>query len=195
MSKAPLHRRDECPRTGVIFPYLDGELPPADELEFEGHFAGCTSCKNELDRAKDLLIALESGHTDRGLPEIPADFARRVSMAAVNDISGIRTPRERFVALAICCLLLLTMTAALGGSLSEPASGVSGLFNRWYALFDSLGHLLYSIAVSIIFFLRVLATSGSFATTIGGALVIGLLLLAGAAVLRYTRPADQAEQP
>jgi hypothetical protein len=186
--------RSTCSHAELIFLYVDGELRADVEAELELHTASCADCRRRLNDAKELTLAIESRFEPRDLPEIPADFARRISSAAVNDLSGIRSPRERYVAFAICCLLILTMTAALGGSLAEPTDGFSSVVLRWFALFGSLAQFLYSIVLSITIFLKFIARSGASIFIAVAAFGLSLLLLAAALIRQPSRSVDRAEQ-
>ncbi len=152
-----------------ILRYLDGELSVESQLEFESHLSHCSSCNAGLNREKQILLAVREAELVEDVPALPHDFARRVSVAAVNDIGTIRRPSERYVAITICSLLALFALAALGGSLN----GFVGMIDGSLALVSILGSLLYSIALGLTALFR------PFSNYLGGnnlGLVSGLIL-------------------
>lgn len=159
--------------------YLDGELPADRELHFEMHIAVCDGCRDELNHQKNLVRALDDNFELSGAPELPDNFAKRISVAAVSDIGGIRTPRERWTAIAICCLLAIFAIAALGGGTGQPLNSASAIADQSFAIMAAVGHFLYNVAVGVVAFIRPISSSfnaGASALAVVGVLVFALLV-------------------
>ena len=48
-----------CEREVVAGPYLDGELSAAARVEFEAHLVGCATCREEVERMREVSRRLE----------------------------------------------------------------------------------------------------------------------------------------
>jgi anti-sigma factor RsiW len=134
----------------VLSEYLDGDLDQAREHRFEDHLRHCTECLRELNAEKELLLALAEKPAPSDLPELPVDFARRVSVAAVTDIGRIRNPRERRLSFLILIVLGLFALAAYGGSID----GAWVIIDRFLAFIALIGTVLYQITFSMVVVLR-----------------------------------------
>lgn len=139
--------------------YLDGELSANRELELDLHFANCAECLDELNRQKDLMRVLDENFDLSGAPELPENFARRVSVAAGSDIGGIRTKRERWIALALCTLLATFAIAALGGSANQPVGAVTVAAERSFTILTVVVHFFYNLAIGFVTLLRPISHS------------------------------------
>lgn len=157
-----------CP-TDDISAYLDGELSPQAELHLELHLAGCPECTHRLNEQKSLLLALESTLDEPAL-ELPLDFSKSVVAHAESRVSGIRRPRELWLALAIGTGLFVVSVLALGGN-AGPAFGVIG---AGMALGQVLLHFLLDISLGTAVIIRTL-----FSNFIGGS-PVSLLFFAAA---------------
>lgn len=163
-----------------ILRYLDDDLSETSHLEFEAHLTECETCIQTLNREKHLLLAVNNCEMVTDTPTLPVDFARKVSVAAVNDIATIRQPGERRVAMAICALLALFAFAALGGTFN----GFSGSIDGASALISIIGNLLYRIAFGLTAVVR------PFSNYMGGnslGLFTGLLVVLGLAAFYFHR--------
>jgi anti-sigma factor RsiW len=167
--------------------YLDGELSANHELEFEMHISGCDSCRDELNLQKNLVRALDDNFDLSGAPELPENFAQRISVAAVSDIGGIRSSRERWTAIAICCFLATFAIAALGGAAGQPLDAASVVADRSLAVLSAVGYFLYNLAVGIVAFIRPI--SGSLNVTVWALAVVGI---AAFAALVYHRRSNSS---
>jgi anti-sigma factor RsiW len=159
--------------------YLDGELSANRELELDLHFANCARCLDELNRQKDIMRALDENFDLSGAPDLPENFAKRVSVAAVSDIGGIRTKRERWIAIALCGLLATFAIAALGGSTNEPVGAVTVAAERSFTILTVVGHFFYNLAIGFVTLLRPIShsvNSGALMFAIAGILGFTLIL-------------------
>lgn len=163
-------------RPDEIGRYLDGELSADRELELEMHISECDLCRDELNLQKNLVRALDDNFDLSGAPELPENFAQRISVAAVSDIGGIRSSRERWTAIAICCLLAFFAIAALGGAAGQPLNAASVAADQSFAILSAVGHFFYNIAVGVVAFIRPI--SGSLNVTVSTLAVVGILAFA-----------------
>ena len=95
-----------CPLDDIAS-YVDGELSPDEETEFEAHLAGCETCRTELNHQKEFLFALSSSLESENDIPLPKDFTRTIVANAESRVSGLRRPRERFTAIFICAVLFI----------------------------------------------------------------------------------------
>jgi len=134
--------------TGDIAAYIDGELPPALEMEMALHFASCTACADELNLQKHLLHGLEFGLKDNADLELPEDFTKVVVANAESTVAGLRRPRERFNMLFITGGLWLFCLLAFG------VGAVASLFDQFKAIGSFFGHFVYDLLLGIVVILR-----------------------------------------
>ena len=163
--------------------YLDGELSAELELELEMHISSCEGCGRELNHQKNLMRVLDDRFDLNNAPELPKNFPRRISVAAVSDIGGIRAARERWIAIGICALLAVFAIAALGGAMGEPMNALSVATDRSFAILSAAGHFFYNLSVGIVVFLRPI--SGSFNA---GLLGLAIVVILAVTVLLNRRP-------
>jgi anti-sigma factor RsiW len=166
-------------RPDEIGRYLDGELSADHELELEVHISGCDACRDELNHQKNLMRALDDNFELSGAPELPKNFAQRISVAAVSDIGGIRSNRERWIAVAICGLLAIFAIAALGGATSGPIQAASVAADRSFAIVSAVGYFFYNLSIGIVTFLRPISGSLNavvLALAVGGIVVFVVAL-------------------
>lgn len=131
-----------------IAAYVDGELSPSEELEIERHFSACDACLSEFNLQKQILSALDSAFTEER--EVPAGFARAVTVNAESNLNGIRNPVERFRALFVCAFLLLLVTVSLGteaGSVAFTASQAAA--SQAVSVIGFFLHFFYEIGIGI----------------------------------------------
>ncbi|MCO6510192.1 MAG: zf-HC2 domain-containing protein [Aridibacter famidurans] len=161
-----------------IAAYLDGELSPSEEIRIERHFSVCTNCLSEFDLQKRMLSALDSALTDGPASrEVPANFAKIVTVNAESSVSGIRNPSERFRAVFVCAFLLLLVTVSLGteaGSVAYDASQKAAM--QAFSVAGFLVHLVFEIGTGIGVVLRY----------IGHGVVYNSLVSAAASLLFFT---------
>jgi hypothetical protein len=177
-----------------IFRYLDSDLSPEETAAFESHLAVCGACLAELNESKSIALALDNAFVSNAVLPIPEDFARRVSAAAVNDIASIRTPKERYAAIAICATLFLGAVAAVGGSLNASTADAVGAWEKSYFVLSFFASVIYAIFHSVIVFLRPVASSPLLSTILFVCLAL-LAVLAGATVINriYRSPLKQSQ--
>lgn len=145
--------RHNCP-VDEIAAYIDGELAASREMELDLHFAGCSSCNQELNQQKQFLQSLELSLKEEAV-ELPPDFAKIVVANAESNVSGLRRPRERYNAIFISAALGLFVLFALGaqaGVLVDQVTAVGSFF----------GHLIYSFFIGLTIIARNLASQFEF---------------------------------
>ncbi len=177
-------RSEAVCRPEEIGRYLDGELSADHELDLEMHISSCDSCRGELNHQKNLMRVLDDNFDLSGAPDLPENFAKRISVAAVSDIGGIRSTREQWTAIAICSLLAAFAIAALGGAASQPLNSASVAADQSFAILAAAGHFFYNLAVGVVAFIRPISSSIN-----TGALALALVgMLAFVMILYYRRP-------
>ncbi len=170
---------DKVPCPEDFAAYLDGELNPNEELNFEAHLAVCAECRAELNRQKAFMSVLD-GALDDELPRIdPEKLTRSIVVKAESSVSGLRSPKERLTAALICLgvLALAAVTiAVIGGGVSTE---VNSPIDRAGGIASAVGHLIYNIALSFSVVIRAVTSDVSIVRTLwAGAFVVGLLGLA-----------------
>jgi len=175
-----LSQSDRDCRLADIAAYLDGELLPAEELEFEGHIAACSTCHDELNRQKQFLCILDCSLRSSDDVDLPRDFAKVVAANAESTVSGLRRRSEWLKAGFVCGGLLFVSLFALGADAAGSFGYPKSVFGQIYAVGAFVLHLAYDVAISCIVVIRSLSSF-----LIGGSLSVGALsvslLLAAAA--------------
>ena len=77
-----------CEREVVVGPYLDGELSDAARLEFETHLLQCATCREELERAREVARRLEPLRSLSLSPAAKEELARSAAAAAATPGGG-----------------------------------------------------------------------------------------------------------
>ncbi len=164
---------ESCPRAEVAA-YVDGELTADAEAELDAHLAGCPICVAELNAQKQFLRELDLSLKSQNNFEMPADFTRVVVTNAESRVAGVRGGRELMTAAAICVVLGLFATAAIG-----PNSGVLQwlvkVFEGVAAVGTAFGHLLFNISFGTVVIVRSIVSG---ATSEGPAPLIGTVVIA-----------------
>ena len=142
-----------------IILYTENELPEADMLRLEAHFAQCPGCRRVLDRQRLIRSALRHAATLK----VPEDFTRNVMAAVPSPFrSFLSTARDKILAAAAAILL----GAVSLGFFILGASGVGGESAGMAARFNSLVvegfRLVANTLLFVIAFARVMLNVGSF---------------------------------
>lgn len=149
----------ECPSADIAA-YLDGELPYDAETELEAHLSNCSLCTQELNHQKHFINALNGSLND--LPEIPADFAKRIVVNAESGVSGLRQRRERLNAVFVCVGLFFFVLFTLGASAPGTIAASMDIVGRLAAVFAFASHLVYDVAIGAVVVMRSLAGQPAF---------------------------------
>jgi anti-sigma factor RsiW len=162
--------------------YLDAEMSPSEEIEFELHLAKCKYCVAELNRQKELLHILDSTlHQDD--IELPENFTKVVVTNAESSVKGLRRRSEWLNAVFVCCALAFFGLFALGADASRSFGYPFRVFERIAAVVTFFGHLMYDVAVGIVVILRTI-TSETVSNTAAFVAVVFTLFLALALIAR-----------
>jgi anti-sigma factor RsiW len=188
-----------CPESFRAQDYLDGELVPAERLEFEAHLAGCHPCAQELAayrRVFDRLATLEtwepsSDLVDRVMAEVmpahPSRWLRPLAWTAGVSVAG--------------------SVAAIAAAvfMPGPRSWVNGLVaDAAQSVVTSFVFVLKSINAGVLRALDSLGESGPIVARLGSVLrallasasqpavafTLWAALLAGVALLWWMRPRE-----
>ena len=164
---------NSCP-SSEISAYIDGELLPVAELEFETHVAGCSFCSKELNQQKSFLFALSSSLEREVEFELPKNFTRTIVANAESRVIGLRRPQERFNAIFICTALFLFILFALGSD-AETLLGVFGKVLEKIAAVGSFAfHLIYRVLFGAVVVARSLSSQLLFNSNLSFLLFAGL---------------------
>ena len=166
-----------CSQHNNIAAYIDGELLPHEELEFEMHSAVCKQCNDELNEQKRLLQALDFALEDKKGIELPANFTRVVVTNAESRVSGLRRPQERFKALFVCAALFLLALLGLGGETKTVFETFGRFADQFLAVGAFVWNLIYDVAVGTAIILRSLSHQIVFDSNFALALLIGFILV------------------
>ena len=169
-------------RTADVAAYLDAEMSPSEEIEFELHLARCKDCVAELNRQKELLQILDSTLQTDDI-ELPENFTKVVVTNAESSVKGLRRRSEWFNAVFVCCALAFFGLFALGADASRSFGYPLRVFDRIAAVVTFFGHLTYDIAVGVVVVLRTL-TSETVSNTAAFFAVVVTLFIAVAMIAR-----------
>ena len=156
----------ECPSDDIAA-YIDGELSPDAEIAFENHISACKICSEELSLQKQFINTLNVSLDT--LPEIPADFTKRIVTSAESNVRGLRRKREWLSALFVCAALLFFVLFTLGSSAGGAFISFFDVFGQLAAVFSFVSHLLYDISIGAIVILRTIGAQPGF--SLAGAFV------------------------
>lgn len=165
-----------CPREEIAA-YIDGELSPRNELELEMHFAVCKICSEELNVQKKLLCALDSALFTEKEIEVPENFVKVIVTKAESDVSGLRRPHERRIALLICSALFFLVLVGLGKETGTVLVTFGKFGEQVMAVGSFIAHLIYDIAVGVTVILRSLSNQSFFNSTVSTAFILVLFLI------------------
>lgn len=157
MSSPSITLEKECPRKQLA-PYIDGELLPHEELELELHLAACKTCAAELNEQKKLLFVLDFALDKEDEIELPADFTKIVVAKAESNVSGLRSPRERYRAILVCSILFLFGLIGLGGQIESVFASYIQFTEQVFSVFGFIFHLIYNISIGTAVVLRSLSS-------------------------------------
>jgi hypothetical protein len=166
-----------CSQHDNIAAYIDGEMLPREEIEFEMHTAVCKQCNEELNEQKTLLQALDFALEDKKGIELPDNFTRVVVTNAESRVSGLRRPQERFKALFICAALFLLALLGLGGETKTVFETFARFAEQFLAVGGFVWNLVYDVAVGTAIILRSLSHQIVFNSNFSLAVLIGFLLV------------------
>lgn len=169
-------------RTADISAYLDAEMSPSEEIEFELHLGQCKSCVAELNRQKELLHLLDSTLQSDDI-ELPENFTKVVVANAESSVKGLRRRSEWLNAMFVCCGLLFFGLFALGADASRSFGYPLRIFERFAAVLSFFGHLTYDISVGVVVILRTV-TSQMTSNTAASLVVAVSLVFAVALIAR-----------
>jgi len=160
-----------CP-VADISAYLDGELSAHVEMELEIHLASCGACTRELNEQKSLLLALEST-LDEPHFDLPKDFSKAIVVNAESRVSGLRRPKERWIALVTLFGLLLVLLFALGDSAGASFAVFISGFQAFLTVMQTAVHFLFDVSLGTLVILKSL-----FSNFVFGSPLLALLFAA-----------------
>lgn len=170
----------EC-RSAAISSYLDGEMPPDEELEFELHLAECSGCLTELNEQKSFLQTLSMSMSMDREPdiELPQNFAKRIVATAESSVEGLRARKERSTAIVIVATLVVLLVAILGSETLRAFTPVAAFIEQAGSVVGVIGNFAFNLFVGASVLVR--SVTGQFAS--GAVVVFGLVVFAVFALL------------
>ena len=162
-----------CPSV-EISAYIDGELSPQAETWFESHLSSCVTCSEELNYQKQFINVLSGSLND--LPELPADFTKRVVANAESGVSGLRQRPERQSAIFVCIGLLLFVLFTLGAKAPGAFAGLVDIAAGLYTVTAFTLHVVFDIAEGITIVLRIAVSRPAFSIpgVLGAVLIVAV---------------------
>jgi predicted anti-sigma-YlaC factor YlaD len=158
-----------------IAAYLDGELDVRSEEHLEAHLIGCDSCFTAMREQKMVLCALNAMLDNKAQIELPVNFAKRVTVHAESNVSGLRKREERWMAVTLCVMLFgLIAAIALAGDTSGLAGVFSGSVKIAYSLAVMISGFLYNIGLGLTILIRAITRSFISGSDLS---ILGILLL------------------
>jgi anti-sigma factor RsiW len=149
--------KNTCPLP-EISSYIDGELPPAAEIELEAHIGGCGTCSAELNLQKQFLCALNSSLESEREISLPENFAKVIATNAETRVNGLRRPSERYNAAFVCSGLFLIIILAAGADSGSFTGTFLGVLEKAVAVGTFAAHLAYDITIGAVVVLRSLSS-------------------------------------
>ncbi len=175
-----------CSQRSEIVAFIDGELLPHEELEFELHLTVCGSCAAELNEQKKLLCALDYALENDGEIELPANFTKIVVTNAESKVSGLRRPQERSKALFVCAALFLLVLLGLGGETKTVLNTFEKFAEQFLAVGGFVWNLIYDVSVGTAIVLRSLSSQFIFNSSAFLAVLIVFVFLSLFLLSRFT---------
>ena len=156
-----------------LFAYIDGELSSQEEMSLDLHLANCRDCTRELNSHKKVSTTLEILLEEEAKEiELPEDFTRVVKTKAESNVSGLRQPKERSLALFICAFLFFIITIGLGTEVQTVWTAIERFTDQFTAVIGFVFHLVYSVSVGITVILSSLSHKFIFSSAISLTFVV-----------------------
>ena len=174
-----------CSLRRDIAAYIDGELPPREEIELEAHLAVCGECRRELNEQKKLLCVLDFALEDEKEFALPENFTEIIVANAESKVSGLRRPQERSKALFICAALFLLVILGLGGETQTVSDTFGNFAEQFLVVIGFVFHLFYDIALGTAIILRSIGSQLISNSTTAVALTIIFFAVSLFALLRF----------
>lgn len=191
MSIEPTQHNDPCPNE-VVAAYVDGELDPREESEFEEHMAVCAVCADAYSSQRELLLALDSIREEKaGDLTLPSGFTKTVAASAESNLSGIRSARERSRGFLICGSLLLLVTASFGAQDAFLGKTVVRIADRIVAVVGFAFHLFYEAGVGLSVVLGSFCNKYLFDSVVPLAVLLGSFVIASVILSRLVYRANR----
>jgi predicted anti-sigma-YlaC factor YlaD len=147
--KPPINNPESSCSKGALLEFLEGDLTSDGEQRVAAHIKTCPACQNEIKQHQKLLVELDKSFDES--PVIPDDFSKIVSVNAKSQVSGVRRPNERRLAMFICAGLLVPVLLAIAAGRLNALSGLTIVFENAgsvaYFVFGLLSDLILSLSI------------------------------------------------
>jgi hypothetical protein len=128
-----------CPSTDELMRLVDGEVTENRALQIRDHLGGCSACREELDRQRQLLADIRAPRLDISTSTLVSRIVERTGDAQVRAKSRY-APRAAAAAAAVACLglvfLLVTRQRGVGedDAAFRARGGPGGGLSRYIGL-------------------------------------------------------------
>jgi len=175
--KPPINNPESSCSKGALLEFLEGDLTADGEQKVAAHIQTCPACQNEIKQHQKLLVELDKSFDES--PVIPDDFSKIVSVNAKSQVSGVRRPNERRLAMLICAGLLVTVLLAIAAGRLNVLSGLTIVFEKTVSVTNFVFDLLSDVILGIGIVGRAISSSfGAFPLIILAAIVVATLIIA-----------------
>ena len=180
-----------CPRSEIAL-YLDGELTPAAEIALEKHFAECKSCLDELNLQKKMLSALDFAFDDKAEEiELPANFAKIVATTAESNVSGLRSKKERSLALFLCSAMFIAVILGLGAETEKVFEVFRTFAEQLIVVLGFVFHFIYGVTIGLSIILKFLSQQIVFNSAASLLIILGAFFVSFIALSRMVTRSDR----
>lgn len=180
-----------CPRSEIAL-YLDGELTPAAEIALETHFAECKSCLDELNLQKKMLSALDFAFDDQAEEiELPANFAKVIATTAESNVSGLRSKKERSLALFLCSAMFLAVIIGLGAETEKVFEVFRTFAEQFIVVLGFVFHFIYGVTIGLSIILKFLSQQIVFNSVASLLIILGAFFVSFVALSRMVTRSDR----
>ena len=175
--KPPINNPESSCSKGALLEFLEGDLTSDGEQRVAAHIKTCPACQNEIKQHQKLLVELDKSFDES--PVIPDDFSKIVSVNAKSQVSGVRRPNERRLAMFICAGLLVPVLLAIAAGRLNALSGLTIVFENAGSVAYFVFGLLSDLVLGLSIVGRAISSSfGAFPLIILAAIVVATLIMA-----------------
>ena len=175
--KPPINNAESSCSKSALLEFLEGDLSTDAEQKVAAHIRTCPACQNEVKQHQNLLIELDNSFDD--LPKIPDDFSKILLVNVKSQVSGVRMPNERRLAMLICGGLLVTVLLAVAAGSLNPLSGSTIIFEKTVSVTYFIFGLLLDLILGVGIVGRAISSSfGESPLIILAAIVVATLIIA-----------------
>lgn len=183
-------KTEDCPHEEIAV-YLDGELTPAAEIALEKHFAECKACLTELNLQKEMLSVFDFAFDEKSEIELPENFAKVVATTAESKVSGLRSKKERSLALFFCSAMFLAVMLGLGAETGKLFAVFKTFAEQVVAVLGFVFHFIYGAAIGFSIILKFLSQQIVFNSAASFLIILAAFFVSFVALSRMIARSDR----